>query len=317
MNPEIKDIDFYEFLGLDRLTLPAPSSKEDRLKLKLILDDRFKHLAPKMHPDRGGSNELFKLLLRAVTVLGDEKLRAEYDGTNNESFNNVDFKVDWEKYYTYSAGSLAADFGDIFSHKISEMIGVSISFYPTQKEHGYNWVFDYKHNDKPLTMSLVYDEDEILHLTDGDEVEKSLPFKIHLFFPMDTLSVHYDHTTAMKVPGSSRYVIMPIAKSIQYSDIVLISTTSDNNFLNYIENNICSDLNQISSGNYQNQDVDLDTKAGTDQKTFRQQDLEMLNSIFKIKTQKLEEAPDGDQFINLIPIKPIKRISEVSIKTHK
>ena len=89
MLKESENINFYEFLGIDPKQLPYPDSKENRIKLKLILDTKFKELAPKMHPDRGGSQEKFKALLRAITVLGDEKLRSEYDGVSYSVFNDA------------------------------------------------------------------------------------------------------------------------------------------------------------------------------------------------------------------------------------
>ena len=318
MLKESENINFYEFLGIDPKQLPYPDSKENRIKLKLILDTKFKELAPKMHPDRGGSQEKFKALLRAITVLGDEKLRSEYDGVSYSVFNDAAFFVDWEKYFSYDPNTLAADFGHNFSMKIARKLNTKLVFYPEMKEHGYNWSFDIEYNGKFLTLSLVYDEDEILALTSGESVEKSLPFKIHLFFPMDRLKVSYDHSSAVKVPETNKYLVMPMAKSVQYSDVTLATTTNESMFSNYVENNLVQDMENLLAGKpISNELYEESNKNALSQQALREQDLKVLHEIFRLKTPHLTPNETADEFIARIPDRQIKRITEktITVKT--
>jgi restriction system protein len=59
--------DFYDVLGVAR--------DSDSAEIKAS----FRKLSPKVHPDQGGTDALFRLVHEAYSVLSDPKLRAEYD----------------------------------------------------------------------------------------------------------------------------------------------------------------------------------------------------------------------------------------------
>lgn len=59
--------DYYEVLGADEGTSPSD------------IDKRYKRLAARRHPDRGGSEEEMKLLNEAYATLKDAAKRQEYD----------------------------------------------------------------------------------------------------------------------------------------------------------------------------------------------------------------------------------------------
>ena len=65
--------DFYNTLGVDK------KATQDDIK------KAFRKLAHKHHPDKGGSDEKFKEITEAYSVLSDEKKRREYD-TYGQSF---------------------------------------------------------------------------------------------------------------------------------------------------------------------------------------------------------------------------------------
>ena len=58
---------YYEILGIDK-----KANKEDVKKA-------FRKLAQKYHPDKGGSEDKFKEITEAYSILSDDKKRREYD----------------------------------------------------------------------------------------------------------------------------------------------------------------------------------------------------------------------------------------------
>src|SRR3989338_7506701 len=98
------DKDYYRTLGLER-----NSTKEEIKKA-------FKKLALKYHPDRAPEDkkkeyeEKFKEINEAVSVLGDEKKRQQYDQYGSAAFQQ-------------GAGFQGFDFSDVMSQFRSGMFG--------------------------------------------------------------------------------------------------------------------------------------------------------------------------------------------------
>lgn len=55
----------------------SPGAASDEIKAA------YRQLSTQVHPDRGGSNALFRLVREAFEILSDEKRRAEYDRSRN------------------------------------------------------------------------------------------------------------------------------------------------------------------------------------------------------------------------------------------
>jgi curved DNA-binding protein CbpA len=305
-------MDFYSFLGLTKENTPFPNSKENRVLLKELLNEKFMELAPKYHPDNGGDAEKFKFLLRAITVLGQENLRRKYDGLGTAGLDSS-FVVDWEKYFTYNPESQAASFGDSHAKIISKLIKKDISFEPNLKEHGYNWVFDWKYENSPLTLSLVYNESDILALTDGQDAGQSLPFKVHLYIPTKRLKIGLDKKRAVKSEGT--YLVVPGTTSIEFHDITLISTTNENKFSEFIKN-LTTSLDNVGTDHFEEEiEDDQEIQSPKTESESKKLDKQALESIWKLKTHKLTPDEDGDKFLDKIQKKPIKRITSQVIVT--
>ena len=307
------NVNYYDFLGLDKQLFPSHDTKENRIIIKNILDEKFQELAPKYHPDRGGDPENFKLLLRSITVLGDENLKNEYDGNHNSYFSQSKFNIDWTKYFTYNKDSSAGIFGEMFSNKIKDLLNIGLCFSPTLSEHGYHWVFDFKHKDSSLTFSIVYNEDEILSLTDGENFEHTMPFKLYLYFPSKILKKDLDYTHALKDPDSDEYLISPRLKSIAYEDLVLCQTTNQKKAIEYLNNYLLNDINNVINDNvilnYGN-----DTKKMVSESDLKDFDKSILSKLFKLKTPKYHEDEKAADLIEEIPGKTIKRITTQVIR---
>lgn len=308
-------VDYYEFLGLTREDLPRPDSKENRILLKEILDAKFRMLAPLVHPDRGGDSEQYKILLRAVTILGDDNLRKQYDGdSESELFVNA-FNIDWEKYFCYNPDSSAAIKGHEIAENIKTITSANILFEPTKQEHGYNWIFDLKYDNEYLTLSLVFNEKDILALTDGNDIDNSLPFKIYLYFPSSKLKMQLDYTSSVKIPNSEKYLINPKMKYVTFEDIALLQTTNYIKAIQYLQNQLLIDLEKIAKNEFIGEILpETVEKRTATAEVMRAHDRQQLEEIFAIKTPKFVENNSADAFLQNIPIKPIKRISEQVIK---
>jgi curved DNA-binding protein CbpA len=315
---EFNNVNYYDFLGLKKAELPYPTSQENRILLKSILDSKFRELARTYHPDRGGDADNFKLLLRAITVLGDNKLRRNYDGEEVSDFDVSAFDIDWEKYFNYNPESLAAEYGNKLAENIANILNVPLIFYPSKKEHGYIWIFNIMHQNNALTLSLVYDEAEILALTDGSAEQKPLPFKVHLYFPVNELKINYNKTNAVKVPGSQRYLISPQAKSISYNDITLLSAANEGAVEIFVQDKLIETIELVQKNIYQEvKDEDLDTKATISSTAVKEKDKQILEEIMQLKTPKYNIDDKADEFLSKIKVKPIKRIAEQTIIAKK
>jgi molecular chaperone DnaJ len=104
---------YYEILGVDK-----KATNDDVKKA-------FRKLAQKYHPDKGGSEEKFKEITEAYSILSDEKKRREYDsygqtfpggtgpsGMGGQGFNAGGF--DFSNFHGFNGGGVEFDFSDLF-----------------------------------------------------------------------------------------------------------------------------------------------------------------------------------------------------------
>ncbi len=105
--------DYYNTLGVDK------KATQDDIK------KAFRKLAHKHHPDKGGSDDKFKEITEAYSILSDEKKRREYDtygqafpggqgpsaGGQGNPFGGFDFS---QFQQGFGQGGVEFDFGDIF-----------------------------------------------------------------------------------------------------------------------------------------------------------------------------------------------------------
>lgn len=293
------DCDFYEFLNIDKNTFPLPNSSENRMIIKEILDQKFKEFGPQYHPDRGGDVEKFKTLIRAISVLGDDKLRYKYDGVDESEQLKSFFVIDWDKYFTFDPNSLAAEVGKELSSAIKIALSTDLFFSPSQEEDGYLWIFNQCYNGEKLTLSLVYDENDILSLSGKlENFNNALPFKIHIFYPDYKIKIIKNNNLT----------------TCTYHDITLLSTTD----LLVAKNYISQKLNKVVNG-----DILKETSYFTnttdllDCQSMNKKDFSVLSDIFKTKTFKPVSNTHGDDFLNNLTAKRINRITDKVIKVKK
>jgi len=110
--------DYYQILGVPE------NASEDEIKKK------FRDLAKKYHPDKGGDAEKFKKILEAYRVLSDKKLREEYDRKRKMGSAFGDYSYDFPFNFNFS------NFEDIFkTGDISSLLGdIFEDIWPFRKE---------------------------------------------------------------------------------------------------------------------------------------------------------------------------------------
>ena len=202
------DKDYYIILGIDKNDLPKAQDRQNKIVISQIIEKAFRKMARKCHPDFGGSNEMFLDLVRARRILEDPVLRKIYDQGYFEEFNitspDSGFEVNWDKIGNYRKGSPEDTTGfSLFLH-ISENkkeLGLTPAFFPTIEEHNYEWDWVINEKKVKLALSIVNDESEVLRLTNGADIENSLPFKIYLCIPRTSLVLKRNNNVVLDPNG--------------------------------------------------------------------------------------------------------------------
>ena len=186
--------DYYIILGIDKNDLPKAQDRQNKIVISQTIEKAFRKMARKCHPDFGGSKESFLDLVRARRILEDPVLRKIYDQGYFEEFSisNSDsgFNVNWDKIGNYRKGSPEDTTGFSLFLQISEnknKLGLTPAFFPTLEEHNYEWDWVINEKKVKLALSIVNDESEVLRLTNGEDIDNSLPFKIYICIPRTSL----------------------------------------------------------------------------------------------------------------------------------
>lgn len=201
-------IDYYKILDLEKSNFKPGNTLADKQYNSNLVHRAYIKAAAKWHPDsQWNSNifskeikeEKFKLIVKAHTILSNNKLRKLYD--NNEKQDTIDFslKIDWDKLGYYKKGSLEDNIGTLLFKQCLKQLKNNIkrTCRPNdEKYHNYNWEI-YLNNgekNKPLTISIVSDETEVLRLTNGKNIieDDTMPFKIYIFIPSNKIKLQYN-----------------------------------------------------------------------------------------------------------------------------
>jgi hypothetical protein len=188
------------------------------------------------------------------------------------------------------------------------------AFFPTSNEHNYEWDFVIKNEEKnlqKLVISIVNDENEVLRLTSGDDLEKSLPFKIYICVPKASLSF-IRKQNAEYTPDGRTLVNGFITKAV-YNDLNLLETTDVETAHNYIIENLLPDVRLINEGKTEK----FQSKQGSqtkfmDSEVMKSYDKEKLSSIINLKSFALLNNETAADFIDKIDKKNVKKSSDTT-----
>lgn len=298
---------YYEILGISKEELPQGKSRDDKVHLSKILESAFRKKARVCHPDFGGSKEAFLDIVRARRILEDPMLKKIYDQGYFEDFNvegvGLGLDVDWSKIGTYRKGTPEDTIGFSIFLKLCERkeeLGIIPAFFPESNEHNYEW--DWVVDKKKLVLSIVNDEDEVLRLTSGTDIEESLPFKIYLCIPRANLVMKRDNQEVLTPHGKT--LVNGFIKQVSYSDITFLETTKLDTAMDYINNHFKDDLSDYLSGKNLDKFIDSKTPANTkwmNSDEMKKFDQNILSQILNMRAYNVVEDEKAADFLDKLP----------------
>ena len=332
-------IDYYGVLGLKKGEIPDGKNREEKMALSMILQVSRRKMVRYAHPDFGGSDEAFSLLLQAEYILEDPVLRRYYDsgGSWRPSLSGVgsDFEVDWDSLGTYRKNTQA----DIVGHtlfallsgqtgKRAKDLGLIPAFHPTEASQNYEWDWvilvdendrqnipeldDEKKKSSPkIALSLVYDDQEIKRLTSGEAAlsEDFVPFKIYACIPRGVLHYLRDEKERYELENGEVDEFNGKLQAAIYSDYELLETTSLAEARAYftIGGAVEKDLEDFRNGTLSQKQAKLDKVARRtqfiDSKELMERDREVLKAVMRSKSFRLVRDPRAADFLDQAPDK--------------
>ena len=278
--------DYYNILGLVKETLPKGKSRQDKIELSKMLEVAFRKMSRKCHPDFGGSNEAFLDLVRARRIVEDPLLKRIYDQGYFDEFTlpeeDSQFQVDWSKVGTYRQGTPEDTIGYSLFMKIcenKEIYGLIPAFCPSDKEHNYEWDFVIKGKEQKnkLVISIVNDENEVLRLTNGSDIEDALPFKIYICIPK--AGIVFSRAKDAVLGPNNKILANATINGVSFQDLNFCESTNLQFVNNYIENQLLIDLDK-----FRNDDIDCFIS-----KDIKETKLLDMNAMKKFDDMKLSE----------------------------
>lgn len=329
------NIDYYSVLGLQKGCLPAGANRAEKERITDILNRAYKATAFKTHPDFANSpeekdalNEKFKLVVRAHTILSNPLYRDYYESGGNVRPTTVEegntMEVDWSQVGTYREGMLQDTLGNSLFLKIcelSEKFNLIPAFKPTLEAHNFEWDFvipdvQLRPNEPTkLAMSCVNDENTVLKLTTGDNIEDSLPFKI--FFCIPRAALHFLREPSKEFTlgdgdNMTKYNVTGSLKAAVYSDINLLETTTFKEALEFIsEGGLENCLKSLRDGSLVDKQKQFDKDNNQSQwltsDQVKELDAKKLRSILISKTFFTKRDDKAAELIDQIPDNAVRR----------
>lgn len=304
--------DYYDILNISKHDFPKGNTRNDKIFISDLIDKAFRKQARVKHPDFGGTNEDFLDLVRARRILEDSLLRSIYDKGEFTDEVNLDaenhFVVDWNKVGTYRKGTPEDSIGFSLFFAVTEMkdsLNLIPAFYPQTSEHNYEWDFLIKDTKSKFVISIVNDENEVLRLTNSNQIEESLPFKIYLCIPRTNLFLRRNTSNQVVSPDGNKIMVNGELTSVSYNDYNLLETTSLDAAKNYLQTQLQIDLQDFLSGNLtknlsKTEENNKQSKwmSGDEMKQFDKEKLQMILNLRSYDTKFDEKAAD---FLDNLP----------------
>jgi curved DNA-binding protein CbpA len=309
--------DYYIILGIDKNDLPKAQDRQNKIVISQTIEKAFRKMARKCHPDFGGSKESFLDLVRARRILEDPVLRKIYDQGYFEEFSisnsnsNSGFDVNWDKIGNYRKGSPEDTTGFSLFLQISENkneLGLTPAFFPTLEEHNYEWDWVVNEKKVKLALSIVNDESEVLRLTNGEDIDNSLPFKIYICIPRTSLVIKRNNNVVLDPNG--KVLQNADIQSVSYNDYNLLETTNLETAKNYINDNFGQDLKNFIEGKLKPQNVSANETKWLDSNQIRKIDKEKLSEILNLRSFEYNVDEKAADFLDKIKVKKITKVSE-------
>lgn len=316
--------DYYAILGLERGTLPTGNTFAEKQKLAEIVGKAYRKAAiashPNFHPNDPTAEQRFKDALHAEWILIDPLLRRTYEAGGTLNLKQVgdgsagDMDIDWSKVGTYRQGTPADTIGyGLFAvvTKRANELGLVPAFCPKDESHSYEWDWVIMGTDTAmpikLSVSCVYDADEVLRLTSGADLEKSLPFKIYICIPRAALFFLRGEDERYEYDDGTVDVLTGKLQAAAYSDYNLLETTIEDEAIAYLApgGGLNRDLAAFRDGTLVQRQIQIDTDAGQatwmNQSRMQDEDLKTLRMVLRAKSYQLVQDEKADQFLSQMP----------------
>jgi hypothetical protein len=293
--------DYYSILGISKENLPDSKGRQNKIEISQIIEKAYRKQARKAHPDFGGSKDAFLDLVRARRILEDPYLKKIFDQGHFDEFELISednaFNIDWKNVGNYRKGTPEDTIGFQLFFMIcdNKSLNLTPAFFPKSEEHNYEWDWVISER-KKLALSIVNDENEVLRLTSGENVEDALPFKIYICIPQTNLNFARKQESIQDPNGN--VLINSEISAVSYNDYNLLETTNLNTALQYINELLFEDLE-----NYKNGTLDKINKIETkwlDTKAIKQFDIEQLKNILNLRSYSIVEDDKADDFLDNI-----------------
>lgn len=222
---------YLTFLEIDEQMIPQKKDKVDKQELYKLVENQFRMLARKLHPDYGGNEKDFKFLLECKSKLL----------TENSSESSLAFKIDDNKFASFDKNSLASKLGNQLFELLSswqDELNIKAVFKPTSNEHEYEWIFKISPSNETLSLNVQNLSDELAELSSSIHNDDSLSVLVCLFVPSNklaTTNVVYDNSMLLT-----------------FNDKILIESSNAKDISNYFSDkqNLINDLEKIKNGTF-------------------------------------------------------------------
>lgn len=222
---------YLTFLEIDEQMIPQKKDKVDKQELYKLVENQFRMLARKLHPDYGGSEKDFKFLLECKSKLL----------TENSNESSLAFKIDDNKFASFDKNSLASKLGNQLFELLSswqDELNIKAVFKPTSNEHEYEWIFKISPSNETLSLNVQNLSDELAELSSSIHNDDSLSVLVCLFVPSNklaTTNVAYDNSMLLT-----------------FNDKILIESSNAKDISNYFSDkqNLINDLEKIKNGTF-------------------------------------------------------------------
>ncbi len=265
---------YLTFLEIDEQMIPQKKDKVDKQELYKLVENQFRMLARKLHPDYGGSEKDFKFLLECKSKLL----------TENSSESSLAFKIDDNKFASFDKNSLASKLGNQLFELLSswqDELNIKAVFKPTSNEHEYEWIFKISPSNETLSLNVQNLSDELAELSSSIHNDDSLSVLVCLFVPSNklaTTNVAYDNSMLLT-----------------FNDVILIESSNAKDISNYFSDkqNLINDLEKIKNGTFVSRNNnELKTKKTEEAIEKDKKLIKYLENIKLFNTEFDEKAAD-------------------------
>lgn len=265
---------YLSFLEIKEQDIPIKNDTINKNVFFKLVENQFRVLARKYHPDYGGNDEDFKLLLKSKSKLIEE----------DQSDKEFSLKIDFNRFEAFDKKSLAGILGNQLFDQICEWsqdLNLKPIFKPTTSEHEYEWIFKILDTEDQLSLNVQNLNHELAEISNNLYKECSLSVLVCLFVPSKQMvAIEYKYDNSI---------------SLSFNDKILIESSSSKDIENYFKtkDEIANDLIKIKNNTLEKRKgSEIKTRKSSEVKEKDKKIIELLNNFKIFNTEYDEHAAD-------------------------